>query len=156
MLRAKLYSGIVILSLAALLAAGCDNITVTPTPTPEPTTPNTGVVTTPPTGTVTQVTEEESRIIAEKYVRSCRTFVFDGIQDSLKLVKTETLRCPFCWQFTFEFDCRHAGYGDRTGQVLAEVITPHKALITVMQGEVTYAVIDGKWDIIKQALLRSE
>jgi len=44
----------------------------------------------------------------------------------------------------FEFDSAHAGYGGRTGQVVAEVITHHRASITVeqmkvvSQGIVTY------------------
>ena len=150
MLRAKLYSGIVILSLAALLTVGCAGTTVTPTPAPAP--PPASTTPAPPPGTTTPVSQEEGQSIAKEFVRSSRTFVFDGIERSLKLVHTETLRCPFCWQFTFEFDSRHAGYGDRTGQTLAQVIMPHRAVITVIQGEVTYAVIDEKWDIIKLAL----
>jgi hypothetical protein len=101
-----------------------------------------------PDGSVTELSpfkemsEEESRRIAEEFVKSSPTFVFDGIEDTLRLTDTITLRCPYCWQFTFEFDSRHAGYGDRTRQALAQVITHHAAQITIALGEVTSAVID--------------
>ena len=101
----------------------------------------------------TQMSKEESQKIAEEFLRNSPTFVFDGIEDTVRLVDTITLRCPCCWQFIFEFESRHAGYGDRTGQALAQVITPHKAAITVEQGEVRYAVMDGKWDMINQKML---
>jgi hypothetical protein len=72
------------------------------------------------------------------------------MQDTLLLVNTETLRCPYCWEFEFEFDCRHAGYGDRTGLILAQVITPHVARILVIEGEVNRAILDGTWDMMLQ------
>jgi hypothetical protein len=76
-----------------------------------------------------------------------------GIADTFKFVKVVTLRTPFAWQFTFEFQCRHAGYGDRTGQLVAQVITPHIAVITVIRGQVTIAVLDKIWDMVNQRML---
>ncbi len=100
-----------------------------------------------------QMSKEESQRIAEEFVKNSPTFVFDGIEDTLRLTDTLTARCPYCWSFIFEFDCRNAGYGDRTEQVLAEVITPHQAVIAVEQLEITSAVIDGRWDVINEELL---
>ena len=102
---------------------------------------------------LTPVSQEESRSIAREYVLASPTFRFDGMEQTLELVSEETLRCPYCWEFVFEFDCRHAGYGDRTGQVLAQVITPHTARVVVDQGNVASAVLDGKWDMIDQELI---
>jgi len=124
-----------ILSLVALLAGACAR----PTPTsPEPVKP---------------VSQKDSQQIAEEFVRNSPTFIYDGSEDTLILTETATQQCPYCWQFNLEFDSRHSGYGDRTGQVLAQVITHHKASITVEQGEVTYAVIDYKWDMISQQVV---
>ena len=109
-----------------------------------------------PDGTVTEVspliemTEEWSRNIAEEFVTDSPTFSFDGIDETLELTETITLRCPYCWAFVFEFDCRHAGYGDRTGEVLAQVITHHEAFISADKGEIVSAVIDEKWDMLQQ------
>ena len=102
---------------------------------------------------ISEVSEEESQEIAEEFVEDSPTFVFDGIEDTLVLTDTLTLQCPYCWQFVFEFDSSHAGYGDRTGLTLAEVITPHQAVVTVEQGEVTDAVLDGEWDMLSQETL---
>jgi len=100
-----------------------------------------------------QMSKEESQRTAEEFLRNSPTFVFDGISDTLELTNTLTARCPYCWAFIFEFESRHAGYGDRTGQALAQVITPHKVTIAVEQGEIKSAVMDNKWDMISQKML---
>ena len=97
-----------------------------------------------------QMSEEESHKIAEEFLRNSPTFVFDGIEDTFTLTNTLLLRCPYCWVFLFEFDSRHPGYADRTGKVLAEVITPHRAVIAVEQLEITSAVMDDKWDMLRR------
>ena len=101
-------------------------------------------------GGITAVTQEESQQIAEDFLKNSPTFMFDGIADTLKLVDTWTARCPYCWTFVFEFESRHAGYGDRTGEILAQVITPHRAVIGVEQGKVIQAIMDEVWDMVKQ------
>jgi len=110
-------------------------------------------------GTVTelsafkQMSKEESQRIAEEFVKNNPTFTFDGIEDTLELTDTWTARCPYCWVFVFEFDSANAGYGDRTGEALAKVITHHRAVIAVEQLEVTSAVMDEKWDMINQLMI---
>lgn len=42
-----------------------------------------------------------------------------------------------------------------TGEALTEVITPHEAVIAVEHGEIKYAVMDDKWDMIHQKMLQS-
>jgi hypothetical protein len=110
-------------------------------------------------GTVTEtspfqkITQEASQSVALDFVKQSPTFVFDGIEGSLQMTEAVTLRCPYCWQFVFEFDSAHAGYGDRTGQMLAQVITPHQAIITVENGQVTVAVMDKQWDMLLQQMI---
>ena len=99
------------------------------------------------------ISEEESRQMAEDFVENCPTFLFDGIEESLELVETLYPDIENAWQFALQFESRQAGYGDRTGQVLAEVITLHKAIITVEQGEITSAIMDDEWDMITQEML---
>ncbi|UCB42023.1 MAG: DUF3221 domain-containing protein [Dehalococcoidales bacterium] len=107
-------------------------------------------------GTVTevraleQVTKEGSEQIALDFVRSSPTYVFDGIEDTLELVDSIEVSIPLTWMFVIEFESAHAGYGDRTGNMLAEVITPHELSIAVEQGEIAYASIDNVWDMINQ------
>jgi hypothetical protein len=100
-----------------------------------------------------RITEEDARQMAENYVRNSPTFVFDGIEDTLQLVETLYPDIENAWQFVFGFESAHAGYGDQTGQMLAEVITTHEAIITVEQGKVKNAIMDEKWDMINQEML---
>ena len=101
---------------------------------------------------LTPVTQDGSQRLAEDYLVSSPTFVFDGIEDTLRLVGIHPMLCPFCWEFEFEFQCRHAGYGDRSGQAVAEVITPHTARIMVQEGEVVHAIMDDRWDMMNQEM----
>lgn len=98
-------------------------------------------------------TVEQSRDIAEAFIRKSATFSFDGIDGTLELKDTNKLWSPSCWTFAFEFQSAHAGYGNRSGMIVAEVVTPHKAEITVVRGEVTRATLDGWWNMITQEKL---
>lgn len=128
--RAFPVAGLV-LAAVVLVWAACSPGQGTPTPTRGP-------------------TQEESQRIAQQYVVDDETFQFDGIDETLKLAGTETLRCPYCWAFLLEFQSRHSGYGNRTGQTLLQVITPHTARVVVESGVVTSAVMDSKWDMMAE------
>ena len=99
--------------------------------------------------------EQASQKIARDFLVNAPTFKFDGIKNSLKLTATDTLRSPYNWEFTYQFECSHSGYGDRSGQNLLQVITPHTAMIRVIQGKVVEAIIDNKWDELEQTLLET-
>jgi hypothetical protein len=107
-----------------------------------------------PLQSIEEITEEESLEIAREFALNSPTYKYDG-QD-LIYVETHALRCPYCWQFVFEFTSRHAGYGDRSKQMVAQVITPHTAVITISQGRITEAILDNQWDIIKQIMMTEE
>jgi len=98
------------------------------------------------------VSFEESRQIAEEAVKNASTFKFDGFD--LQFVSSEALDCPSCWEFTFSFKSRAAGYGDRTGQMLAQVVTPHTIRVTVDNGTVTSLVTDQTFDELNQRFLK--
>lgn len=96
-------------------------------------------------------TEEESLEIARNFVLNSPTYKFDG--EDLRYIETSKGKCVYCWQFVFKFTSRSAGYGDRSGQMVAQMITPHEAVIVVENGKVTSAVLDGKWDMINQKMI---
>lgn len=103
------------------------------------------------------VTEDGSKEIAEESVKNSMTYSFDGFD--LKYKETlypEIADKPYLWTFIFEFKSTHEGYGDRTGEEVLEVITPHEAHVTVDEGEVTSAVLDLKWNMIEQGMLGTE
>ena len=100
--------------------------------------------------------------LAEQFVTNCPTFVFDGLPDSLELtdivthsegVSDKTVEELVGWEFYYEFDSRHSGYGDRTGQIVLEVITHHSVVIKIESSEIAAACMDGKWDMVTQKLL---
>ena len=94
---------------------------------------------------------EGSQRVAEEFVRLETTFRFDGIADTLKTTSTTSVANG--WKYTVEFDSRQAGYGNRSGQILAQVITHHTEAVTVEAGRVTSAIMVGVWDMISQRML---
>ncbi len=95
------------------------------------------------------MTQDDAQGIALSFVRNEATFRFDGIEGTLNLVnsrRTDSGRR----EFTYSYQCRQASYGDRTGMMLAQVITDHLAVVTMEAGVVTSGVLDGKWDMLRQ------
>ncbi len=102
-------------------------------------------------------TAEEAERIALEFLKGSPTFKFDGVEESIEVIDVVAMESyPVQYAFLVAFECRHAGYGDRTGQVLAQVITPHEIRIVVSAGEVRSAVIDGVWDELNQREVGSE
>ena len=85
--------------------------------------------------------------IALEYLKSSPTFEYDGISDSIELVDIEIVSDG--WDFTFKFQTRHPGHGDRTDAMLLQVITNHTARITVHEGKVISCVCCEAWDMVK-------
>jgi hypothetical protein len=90
----------------------------------------------------------EGLTIAENFVKNSPTYKYDGIPETFKL--SDTVHMNGRTQYVFEFDCRHPGYGDRTGQVLAQVIEHHVAMIIIENEQVISGIIDARWDMIHQ------
>ncbi len=98
-----------------------------------------------------EYTEKGAIDLAVHFLKNSPTYKFDGIPETLKVIDTRILESlPVQYVVTIVFNSRHAGYGDRTGQVLAQVITPHEIVITVVEEEAIRAVVDSKWDELNQ------
>ncbi|MBI2185230.1 MAG: hypothetical protein HYU39_09780 [Thaumarchaeota archaeon] len=88
---------------------------------------------------------------AKAFIAQAPTFKFDGLPETLTAADTKTMETfPEQHIVTITFESRTAGYGDRTGKILAQVITPHEAQVRVTEGKVVSAILDGRWDEIKQ------
>jgi hypothetical protein len=113
----------------------------------------TDTTTTSPTPIDTQVPFIK---LVEDFLKNSSTFKFDGIDNSLKLIEAED-HSPIssfrAMVFTYQFQTRHPGHGDRSCQILAQVITNHTAVIyvDVDKAEVRIAICDEVWDMIKDA-----
>ncbi len=101
---------------------------------------------------VDQAKFERSKEIARAAVEKAPTYQFDG--SDLRFVSSETLLCPNCWEFVYSFSSRYAGYGDRTGKVLAQVITPHQIRVMVENEKVVAVVTDRTFDELKGIYLK--
>jgi len=89
--------------------------------------------------------------LAIDFVKNTPTFAFDGIGNSLTVEDVMILESfPVQYVVTINFESLHGGYGDRTGQYLTQAITPHTIIVTVVDGQITSAIIDDIWDELSQ------
>ncbi len=100
--------------------------------------------------------------LAIDFLKTSPTFAFDGIEDSIEVGPIISTRDfpPSIFRLTIGFSSSQPGYGDRSGQVLAQVITDHEIDITINRKdrlseefEVVAATIDGVWDEMNQLSL---
>jgi hypothetical protein len=92
---------------------------------------------------------QEAERIARTWIENSPTYSFDGFD--LKLESHEIFKSiPEQHSLIYTFTSRQGGYGNRTGQITTQVITPHKIEIIVSGGNVISAVIDGEWDELSQ------
>ncbi len=124
--------------LFALLLAGCTQLG-------KPTSSPTAFATLPPVQ-FNGTTLAKSVDLGRQFVESSSTFAFDGIPQTLAFVNSEELDREYSWRLTYSYNSQQAGYGDRTGQALAPVVTPHEIVLEMTNGTVTSAVVDGKYD----------
>lgn len=95
---------------------------------------------------------DQSRQIAEEWIRNnSPTYTFDG--SDLTLVSEEELVAGESYAFLFSFVSSAAGYGDRSDQMVAQVITPHTMEVVVENLQVVSAITDGVYDEVVAEML---
>jgi hypothetical protein len=93
--------------------------------------------------------------VAKAFVANDPTYKFDGMADTMSIRVTGTFPDPGKYEVTADFTSRQSGYGDRAGMMLAQMLTPHKCVLTVTNGQVTSAVMDGSYDMMAGKALPS-
>ena len=89
---------------------------------------------------------DDARSVAEEWVKDdSLTYAFDG--SDLELVNERELENN-TFEFAFDFQSASAGFGDRTDQMTAQVITSHTVVVVVDSGEVVSAITDGVYSEI--------
>ncbi len=97
-------------------------------------------------------TIQESRIIAEEWIKqNSPTYIFDG--ENLELVSEQSIIEGSTYEFIFSFQSRHAGYGDRSNEMVAQVITDHLMEVIVSGGEVIAAITDDIYSEIDSMMI---
>lgn len=95
--------------------------------------------------------------IAQKYVVTSPTFAFDGDINSLKVEYVgSTKSIPPEHIFKASFESSQGGFGNREGQMLIRVITPHTMEISVSEGKVISAITDKTWDEQRELFIQRE
>ncbi len=99
----------------------------------------------------TDYTIEQARNVAEAWIKnSSSTYIYDGYD--LELLSEEQVKKD-TYEFLFSFETRTAGYGDRTDQMVAQVITPREILVLVEKDEVVKAITDGVYNELEEKML---
>ncbi len=97
---------------------------------------------------------DEAQLVAESWIRLAPTYAHDGtdlqLQDEVAMESY-----PVQYLLTYTFTSQTAGYGARTGEITAQVLTDHTIVVKVVNNEVTSAVIDGYWDEVNQKPLET-
>ncbi|VVB56696.1 Uncharacterised protein [uncultured archaeon] len=73
------------------------------------------------------------------------TYAYDGLPSSLSLESTRSLPSG-CTEYVYSFRSAHAGYGNRSGQMMAQAVTPHDTTLHICDGNVTWVNTDGVFD----------
>jgi hypothetical protein len=102
------------------------------------------------------VIEEENRQdVARNWIlNNSPTYNYDG--ENLTFIEERGLDlvdCENCYEIEYQFQSRHAGYGDREGENLAQVITIHNIVVLIKEGEVDRVITDQKYDEISEEFL---
>jgi len=106
----------------------------------------------------TQEEQERSNAmeVARKYIVTSPTFAFDGLSETLDVEDVSIMESyPVQYRIKISFDSSHGGFGNREGQILTQIITPHKVDIIVSEGEVLSAVTDETWDELNLQYVQS-
>ena len=89
--------------------------------------------------------------MAIMFLKKGPTFSFDGVPGSIEVIDVIAAESyPIQFFITLAFECSQAGYGDREGQILAQVITAHEIRIALSDSVIGSAIIDNSWDELIQ------
>jgi uncharacterized protein len=139
----KTISGLVLI-LAMIFMLGLGGMSCNSSSASDP-------ATTPDSTTATQVPYET---LVENLIKNSAAYRFDGIDGSLKITnitgsaKGDDPGPVADWMFNAEFQTAHPGHGNRADQVLAQVITAHKAVVIIEDGQIISATCDENWDLL--------
>jgi hypothetical protein len=94
--------------------------------------------------------------LAVDFLARAPTFSFDGIAGTMNATEVVSLESyPVQYVVHISFVSAHPGCGDRTGQMLLQVLAHHEAIVRVVSGQVVSAVIDQLWDELGQHSISS-
>ncbi|MGH9998288.1 MAG: hypothetical protein ACRD90_00275, partial [Nitrosopumilaceae archaeon] len=103
--------------------------------------------------------EQRDRAIheARRFILESPTFAFDGLIDTLQVEYVSVMESfPVQYNIEARYTSAHAGFGNREGQMLAQVLTPHTVKLIVSEGRVISAITDKDWDEMNSQFIQRE
>ena len=92
---------------------------------------------------------------ARRFILESPTFVFDGLIDTLQVEFVSVMESfPVQYNIEARYTSAHAGFGNREGQLLAQVLTPHTVKLIISEGKVISAITDKDWDEINSQFIQ--
>lgn len=82
------------------------------------------------------------------------TYNFDG--SNLVFSGYKKLGCNFCYEFTFGFESKYPGYGNRMDDNLVSSTTAHIITVASETGMISRVAIDGKYDEMKGVFIEED
>lgn len=98
------------------------------------------------------IPEDKAKEIAEEWISNSPTYSFDGSDIELQEYQFNEDN-PNEQTLTYSFISTHGGFGNRSDQMVTEVLTDHIIVIDLYKGEVLSAIIDEEWDEMTQRML---
>jgi hypothetical protein len=97
-------------------------------------------------------TEDELKEIASEWITEAPTYSYDG--SDLEFVDYNVSpENPAQSTLNYTFTSTHGGYGNRSEQIVTQVITEHSIEVMLYNRNVISATIDGVWDEVNQKML---
>ncbi|WP_394701089.1 hypothetical protein [uncultured Methanolobus sp.] len=96
--------------------------------------------------------ENERKKIASEWIMNAPTYSFDGSDLELESYQVSKDN-PAEAMLNYTFISSHGGYGNRSGQMITQVITEHSIELVLYNRNVNSAIIDGVWDEMNHVML---
>ncbi|WMW25000.1 hypothetical protein RE474_13100 [Methanolobus sediminis] len=96
--------------------------------------------------------ENEVKETASQWIMSAPTYSFDGSDLALEDYQVSTEN-PGEYTLNYTFTSSHGGYGNRSDQMVTQVITEHSIEVVLYNRNVIFATIDDVWDEVNQVML---
>lgn len=101
--------------------------------------------------------KEQALNEARRFILESSTFKHDGISDTLKIKYVSVMESqPVQYNVEASYTSTHSGYGDRTDQMVAQVLTDHNVELIITKGTVVSAINDRTWDEIRHQYITRE
>ncbi len=92
--------------------------------------------------------QQNGAAMAESFVRNSSTYIYDGYD----IKESGSDKVGDSAHYIYVFSSRNSGYGNRKDKAVDREVTAHVANITVQDGRVVIAFLDGKYNMLEDEM----